>query len=70
MSAISHWTVTGMTCGHCVNAVDAEVRNLDGVTDVDIDLDTGVVSVTSVEPIGADAMADAVGEAGYDLVAP
>jgi len=68
MSATTRWTVTGMTCGHCVSAVDEEVRRLDGVTDVEIDLATGTVSVTSVEPVAADTMAEAVTEAGYDLV--
>ena len=68
MSAITRWTVSGMTCGHCVNAVGDEVRRLDGVTDVEIDLATGAVSVTSAEPIAGDAMADAVAEAGYELV--
>ena len=68
MSATTRWTVSGMTCGHCVNAVDDEVRRLDGVTDVEIDLATGAVSVTSAEPIAGDAMADAVAEAGYELV--
>ena len=70
MSATTRWTVSGMTCGHCVNAVDDEVRRLDGVTDVEIDLATGAVSVTSAEPIAGDAMADAVAEAGYELVVP
>ena len=32
MSVNSHWTVTGMSCGHCVTAVDEEVRQIDGVT--------------------------------------
>jgi len=70
MPATTRWTVSGMTCGHCVNAVDDEVRRLDGVTDVEIDLATGAVSVTSAEPIAGDAMADAVAEAGYELVVP
>ena len=68
MPATTRWTVNGMTCTHCVNAVDEEVRRLDGVTDVEIDLASGTVSVTSVEVLGSDAMADAVADAGYELV--
>ena len=67
MSVNSHWTVTGMSCGHCVTAVDEEVRQIDGVTDVEIDLASGSVSVTSDAPLGTDAMAVAVAEAGYEL---
>ena len=70
MPATSHWTVTGMTCSHCVNAVDEEVRSLHGVTDVEIDLASGTVSVTSVEPVADAAMAAAIAEAGYELVVP
>ena len=68
MPVITRWTVSGMTCAHCVHAVDEEVRRLDGVTDVEIDLASGTVRVTSAEALGSDAMADAVAEAGYELV--
>ena len=39
--------VKGMTCGHCVSSVSAEIGKLAGVTDVAVDLDTGEVTVTS-----------------------
>ena len=32
------YRVTGMTCGHCVRAVPGELRALDGVSDVAMDL--------------------------------
>ena len=67
MSVTTAWTVTGMTCGHCVAAVDEEVRRLDGVSDVAIDLASGEVRVTSDQPISADQIAAAVDEAGYEL---
>ncbi|RYZ11257.1 MAG: copper chaperone, partial [Myxococcaceae bacterium] len=43
----STYTVTGMTCGHCVASVTEEVSEIAGVTHVDVDLPTGQVSVTS-----------------------
>jgi copper chaperone CopZ len=43
----STYTVTGMTCGHCVASVTEEISELDGVTDVAVDLPTGAVTVTS-----------------------
>jgi copper ion binding protein len=63
------YTVSGMTCGHCVSAVSAEVGKLDGVTDVHVDLTTGAVTVTSEAPLDEAAMAAAVDEAGYQLIA-
>ena len=63
----STYTVTGMTCGHCVTAVTSEVSRVDGVTDVDVDLASGQVTVTSDGPIDDAAVAAAVDEAGYEV---
>lgn len=61
------YRVTGMTCGHCVAAVTQEVGAIDEVTAVRVDLSSGEVSVTSTRPIGAEEMAAAIDEAGYEL---
>ena len=41
MAVTSTYTVTGMTCGHCVSAVTSELAALDGVADVQVDLGSG-----------------------------
>ncbi|CAA9350340.1 MAG: Copper(I) chaperone CopZ [uncultured Frankineae bacterium] len=61
------YTVTGMTCGHCVASVSEEVSELPGVSDVQVDLASGRVTVTSDAPLGADQVRTAVEEAGYSL---
>jgi copper chaperone CopZ len=61
------YTVTGMTCAHCVHAVTAEVTAVPGVTDVQVDLETGALTVTSDTPVDDEAVAAAVDEAGYAL---
>ena len=61
------YTVNGMTCGHCVQAVTTEVSRLDGVTAVAVDLASGLVTVTSDRPIDDDAFVAAVDEAGYTV---
>jgi len=64
------YRVSGMTCGHCVSAVQEEVGALPGVTDVEVDLAAGAVStvrVTSEQPLDVDAVREAVDEAGYEL---
>ena len=61
------YTVTGMTCGHCVASVTEEVSELSGVENVDVDLATGAVTVTSTEPLEDDAVRAAVEEAGYQM---
>jgi copper chaperone len=60
------YKVTGMTCQHCVAAVDAEVGALPGVSSVDVDLASGAL-VVSGSDIDGDAVRGAVEEAGYSL---
>jgi len=62
------YTVSGMTCGHCVNSVSSEVGKLPGVRDVKVDLATGAVTVESEQPLDDAAVAAAVDEAGYQMV--
>lgn len=61
------YTVTGMTCGHCENAVRAEIGAIGGVSDVRVDLSTGAVTVVSDQPLDHAAVSAAVDEAGYEL---
>jgi copper chaperone len=61
------YTVTGLTCEHCVTAVREEVGALPGVSRVEVDLPTGRLTVTSDEPVDEGALAAAVDEAGYQL---
>ena len=58
------FTVIGMTCGHCAASVREEVAEVAGVTDVDVDLASGRLSVRG-EDVADDAVATAVAEAGY-----
>ena len=61
------YQVTGMTCEHCARAVSAELRALDGVSDVTVELVPGgasAVTVTSDAPLAAAAVAAATDEAG------
>jgi copper chaperone len=61
------YTVSGMTCGHCVGSVQSEVGKIAGVTAVEVELATGKVTVTANEPIDEALVRDAVEEAGYEL---
>ena len=68
MAVTSTYTVTGMTCEHCVNAVTTELSALDGVENVQVDLGQGAVTVTSASPLPDEAVRAAVDEAGYTVV--
>lgn len=58
------FTVTGMTCGHCEQAVRTEVGAVPGVAEVAVDHTTGRLEVTG-EADEAAVLA-AVAEAGYE----
>jgi copper chaperone len=66
--ATTTFLVPGMTCEHCVAAVDAEVRRVPGVTDVAVDLARKEVRVSG-EP-SREAVVAAIDEAGYDVATP
>ena len=62
--------VAGMTCGHCVSAVTAELSAVPGVTGVEVDLHAGGVSpvtLTTDSDLPEGAVQAAVEEAGYSL---
>jgi copper chaperone len=62
--------VVGMTCGHCKMSVEGALNDLDGVSNVEVDLATGKVSVSYDESkVTLEAMHEAVEEQGYDVVA-
>ena len=62
------YTVTGMTCGHCVASVTEEVGEVAGVQSVDVVLETGQVTVTG-DGVSDEAVKAAVEEAGYAVSA-
>jgi copper ion binding protein len=68
-SITSEYTVTGMTCGHCVSSVSEEVGALTGVRAVAVDLPSGRVTVTSAAALDREAVRAAVVDAGYELAA-
>jgi len=67
MTTTQTYTVTGMTCSHCVASVTEEVQEIPGVQDVEVVLETGTLTVTSAAPIDDAAVKGAVEDAGYQL---
>ena len=57
--------VAGMSCGHCVSAVQNAVQTVDPEAQVTVDLATGHVDVVSEQP-RAD-LAAAIENAGYKI---
>lgn len=65
MSSTIEYEVTGMTCGHCENAVRAEVGRIPGVEPVEVSAETGRLVISASVPVDDAAVLAAVEEAGY-----
>ncbi|WP_075972517.1 heavy-metal-associated domain-containing protein [Glutamicibacter halophytocola] len=64
--------ISGMTCGHCVASVTEELKELDGVKNVDVILDAQGIStatVTATGKLSEASLRDAIDEAGYTVEA-
>ena len=64
---ITQLNITGMTCGHCEMSVREELSEIDGVTVVAVDYNTGVAEISSEAPIDPQLLRDAIAEAGYEV---
>ena len=60
------FSVPAISCGHCVNAITEEVMKVDGVRELDIDLDAKVVVVRG-EHLDDEAIRAAIDEAGFEI---
>ncbi|CDQ19929.1 cation transporter [Halobacillus karajensis] len=60
--------VEGMTCGHCKSAVEGALKEVDGVNEVNVNLETGQVKVSHADSANKVEMREVVEEQGYDVV--
>jgi len=63
-----HIKVIGMTCEHCVAAVTKALQSLPGVSEVRVDLASGLVSYQSAGPVPPEEVARVIAVAGYEVV--
>lgn len=61
--------VEGMSCAHCVNAVESSVGGLQGVSSVKVDLEKGEVAVAfDNSQTSLDKIQETIEDQGYDVV--
>jgi copper chaperone len=61
--------VQGMSCGHCVNAVESSVGELQGVSSVKVDLEKGEVCVAfDNDKTPLTEIQETIEEQGYEVV--
>lgn len=61
----TEFQVTGMSCGHCENAIREEVSQIAGITDIAVSATSGRLTVTTTGAVDEAAVIAAVDEAGY-----
>lgn len=60
--------VKGMSCGHCVKAVEGSVGKLEGVSSVKVDLDAATVAVDyNSEAVTVEKIKETIDDQGYDV---
>jgi copper ion binding protein len=60
--------VKGMSCQHCVMSVTKALNQLNGVQNVQVDLEKGEVRFDNVKGVAAEQIAKAIVDAGYEVV--
>ncbi|MGG1574335.1 copper chaperone CopZ [Fictibacillus sp. NRS-1165] len=60
--------VKGMSCNHCVNAIEGNVCKLAGVTEVKVNLSEGKVDVTfDSNKVSLEKIKETIDDQGYDV---
>ncbi|MEK9198230.1 copper chaperone CopZ [Ureibacillus sp. 179-F W5.1 NHS] len=60
--------VQGMSCGHCVKAIEGSVGKLEGVDQVSVNLDEALVDVSFNESqVSLEQIKETIEEQGYDV---
>lgn len=69
MAAITEhrFQVPGMSCEHCETAVKSALLDVNGVYDVDVNLESKTVVVKHDAVVNTGAMREAINEAGYEI---
>jgi copper chaperone len=60
--------VKGMTCQHCVMSVKKSLGKLEGIQNVDVDLQQGEVRFDNTKDVASEVVKKAIEEAGYEVI--
>jgi copper chaperone len=60
--------IRGMSCQHCVKAVIKVLGEIEGVSDVQVDLDKGEATFEEMKPVALELLQEAIKKAGFELV--
>ncbi len=59
--------ITGMSCGHCVASVTKALNDIDGITDVQVNLENGEATYTETKPVAPETITGAITKIGFSV---
>ena len=59
--------VNGMVCGGCENRVKNALNQLEGISKVEADYNTGIVKVTSSENVKKEQLEEIIEDIGFEV---
>ena len=59
--------ISGMNCGHCLNSVTKTLSEIDGITDVKVDLEKGEATYQETSPVSIDLIKKAIAKIGFEV---
>ncbi len=61
------YNVPDVSCEHCVSAITKELTQIDGVQNVQVDIETKKVTVVTNDSVAEQQIRDGIDEAGFDI---
>ncbi len=60
--------IKGMTCNHCVMAINKALNEIEGIKDVKVDLQKGEAIFEEAKPVDMNIVRERIKKAGYEVV--
>ena len=60
--------IKGMSCNHCVMATTKALNEVDGISNVRVDLEKGEASFDEASPVDMNTVKDKIKKAGFEVV--
>jgi copper chaperone len=60
--------VKGMSCQHCVMSITKALNQLEGIKDVQVDLEKGEVRFDNTKGVTNDRLKKTIADAGYEVI--
>ena len=58
--------INGMKCGHCVGAVTKALSDVDGISNVNVDLDKGEANYDETAPVPLEIIKEVINAIGFE----